>query len=227
MRISKSLFCCFLRTDNFFCIQKHQKLLMASCSGRAISLSSAWWAVWMLWDRYHCLKQNFYCIFSPFFFFFCCPVLFCVNKLVLLGAGYSLWNILHRKKMACRYGERGVMAAGFWEHVGRFRADKMLLWAWGIWAEALELSMATSLKLLAKMRSLQSWWFVRMHSTSMRDVCDLVPVWLANEVIPWLPVPCAYYGQCDSGLWTAEAWKSQLWPYTRCQGRHFKHQQYV
>lgn len=113
-----------------------------------------------VWNR---IFTAFFFSFS-FLFFFSCPILFWVKiVLILLGAGCGLWNILQRKQMACRFGERGVMAAVFWEHMRRFRADKMLLCASRIWAEALEISMAKSLKLLAKMRSLHLWWFVRMH----------------------------------------------------------------
>lgn len=57
--------------------------------------------------------------------------------------------------------ERGVVAASFGEHVRRFRAAKMLLYASGMCAEPLEISMAKSLKLLAKARSLHSCLFVK------------------------------------------------------------------
>lgn len=46
--------------------------------------------------------------------------------------------------MACRFHERGVMAAGFWEHARRFRADNMLLYASGMCAEPLEISTVVS-----------------------------------------------------------------------------------
>lgn len=67
--------------------------------------------------------------------------------------------------MASRFNERGVMAASFWEHTRRFRADKMLLYASGMCAEPLEISVAKSLKLLAKVRSL--------HSCLLVKVCQL------------------------------------------------------
>lgn len=111
-----------------------------------------------VWNR---IFTTFSSLF-PFFSLFCCPFFFWL-KLILLGAGCNLWNILQRKQMAFRFGERGVMAAVFWEHMRRFRVAKMLLCPSGIWVEALEISMAKSLKLLAKMRSLHTWWFVRMH----------------------------------------------------------------
>lgn len=49
--------------------------------------------------------------------------------------------------------ERGVMAASFWEHARRFRADNTPLYASGMCAEPLEISVAKSLKLLAEVRS--------------------------------------------------------------------------
>lgn len=117
--------------------------------------------------------------------------------------------------MACRFSERGVIAASFREHARRFRDNDILLCASSTCAEPPEISAAKPLKLLAEARSLHSRLLVKARQHQR----DLMPPWLGNEVIPWLPVLCAYYGQCCTALCTVEAWKSQLWPYTGARER--------